>query len=83
MPDIKINLVSPSEVCKIPRKRLTPEQAGFQAQLEHLYPVKALIERLFGRPAFMKIKMGGSMRDCRSVEALCVTRTKANSVYIG
>lgn len=65
MPDIKVNFVSPGEVRKKTRKRLTPEQAGIQARLEHLYPVKALIESLFGRPAFMKIKMGGSMSEWR------------------
>jgi hypothetical protein len=63
MPDIKITFVSPGEVRKKSRKRLTPPQAGIQARLEHLYPVKAIIEKLFGRAAFMKIKMGGSMRD--------------------
>ena len=66
MPDIKINFVSPKNVRAPPRKRLTPEQAGIQARLEHLYPVKALMEKLFGRAAFMKIKMGGSMSDWRN-----------------
>jgi hypothetical protein len=63
MPGIKISFVSPGKARKKSRRRLTPPQAGIQAQLEHLYPIKALIEKLFGRAAFMKIKMGGSMRD--------------------
>jgi hypothetical protein len=63
MPEFKIKFVSSGEVHKKSRKRLTPLQAGIQAGLEHLYPVKALIEQLFGRAAFIKIKMGGSMRD--------------------
>jgi hypothetical protein len=65
-PNIKIRFASPVEVRKQSRKRLTPEQAGLRAQPEHLYPMKALIERLFGNPAFMKIKMGGSMSDWRN-----------------
>jgi hypothetical protein len=63
MPDIKINFISPGQFRKKSRKRLTPPQAGIEARLEHLYPVKAIIEKLFGRAAFMKIKMGGSMHD--------------------
>jgi hypothetical protein len=66
MPDIKLKFVSAGEVRKPKRKRLTPEQAGIQARLEHLYPVKALMEKLFGRAEFMKIKMGGSMSDWRN-----------------
>lgn len=65
MPDIKINFVSPGDVRKPKRKRLTSEQAGIHPRLEHLYPVKALMENLFGRAEFMKIKMGGSMSDWR------------------
>ena len=56
---------SPNKGHRKPRKRLTPKEAGIQARLEHLYPVKALIERLFGRAAFMKIKMGGTMNEWR------------------
>jgi hypothetical protein len=66
MPDITIKFVSPGEVRKPKRRRLTPDQAGIQPRLEHLYPVKALMEKLFGRAAFMKIKMGGSMSDWRN-----------------
>ena len=66
MPDINIKFVSPGDVRKPKRKRLTPEQAGIRPRLEHLYPVKALMEKLFGRAAFMKIKMGGSMSDWRN-----------------
>jgi hypothetical protein len=62
-PKLRIKFVSPDEVRKRPRKRLSPSEAGIQARLEHVYPIKALIEELFGRSAFMKIKMGGSMRD--------------------
>jgi hypothetical protein len=61
----KINFVSSDSIHRKPRRRLTPEQAGIHPRLEHLYPVKALIERLFGNTAFMKIKMGGSMSDWR------------------
>jgi hypothetical protein len=65
MPDIKVKFVSPDNVRRPKRERLTPEQAGVQARLEHLYPVKALVEKLFGCAAFMRIKMGGSMSDWR------------------
>lgn len=65
--DIKIRYVSPDDVGKAKRKRLTREQSGIQARLEHLYPVKALVERLFGNAAFMKIKMGGSMSNWRGM----------------
>jgi hypothetical protein len=65
MPNFKIEFVAPGGVRKKPGKRLTPREAGIRAQLEHLYPVKALIEKLFGKAAFMKIKMGGSMNDWR------------------
>jgi hypothetical protein len=65
MPNIKIEYISPDKVRKIKRKRLTPEQAGIQPRLDHLYAVKALMEKLFGPAEFLKIKMGGSMSDWR------------------
>jgi hypothetical protein len=64
-PNMKIEFISPDKVRKIKRKRLTPEQAGIQPRLEHLYAIKALIEKLFGPAEFLKIKMGGSMSDWR------------------
>jgi hypothetical protein len=66
LPKIRIKLVSPGDVRPPKRKRLTPEQAGIVPRIEHLYPFKAMIERLFGNPAFMKIKMGASMREWRN-----------------
>jgi hypothetical protein len=63
--NIKVKFIAPTGARKNSRKRHTPNQAGIEPRLEHLYPFKALIEKLFGRAAFMKIKMGGSMRDWR------------------
>lgn len=65
MIEVRPVFISPDEVRKTKRKRLTPEQAGIQPRLEHLYAVKALIEHLFGRDEYLKIKMGGSMSDWR------------------
>jgi hypothetical protein len=63
---IKIKYVTPSDTPKR-RRRLTPPEAGIQARIEHLYPLKSLFEQLLGRPAFMQIKMGGSMKNWRHV----------------
>jgi hypothetical protein len=60
-PELKIKFVFPGDMSPQKRKRLTPEQAGIIPRLEHLYAFKALIERLFGNPAFVKIGHGVEM----------------------